>query len=207
MSEWKEIIKAKGKLSSKPTMRTSMRKVPTKPTKKDCNDRLKALGKFLLNRRGIFNEYDDSYPDLPDAINKKFGLTRMAEDNDDPFTNEVFTEKIIVNTKTIPEDVACKALAYLDGNPTDDIQYRNFKDSTGKDWTIGWRIEDEFDDDFAQEDLFFEDVSVMLVVYETRLAETNYPIFLSHRIILWNDSFSDKVKREMITKIDWRGEA
>jgi len=207
MSEWREIIKAKGKLSSKPTMRTNLKKVPTKPKKTDCNSRLKAYAEYLKNREGIISELNLG-KDLESMVDKKFGPTREVMD-DDPDVNEKYTERVIAQAETIPEDVACKALEYLEEDHHDDIKYRNFKDNSGKDWTIGWRVEDEFDDDFAQEDLFFEDVSVLLAVYPRNMKENDlpYPVMLSHRIILWNEDYTDKVKREMLDRIDWRGQA
>ena len=208
MSEWKEIIKAKGKLSSKPTMRTNLKKVPTKPKKRDCNSRLKAYATFLENREGIISELNLG-EDFNPIVNRKFGPTREVDDSAHP-TNEEYTERVIAQADTIPEEVACKAVEYLEDDTHDDIQYRNFKDNSGKDWTIGWRVENEFDDDFAQEDLFFEDVAVMLVVYPSDKYKgpenLPHPIMLSHSIILWNEDYTYKVKREMVNRIDWRGQ-
>lgn len=208
MNNWREIIKAKGKLKNVPTMRTNLKKPPTKPEKKDCNTRLKAYGEYLSNRSSIISEVKVGV-DFAPAVNKKFGSTREADEDDDGY--ERYTERIISNVESVPEEVACKALEYLEEDHHDDIVYRTIKDNSGQNWTIGWRVEDEFDDDFAQEDLFFEDVAVMLVVYPSnkyRGADNlPYPIMLSHRIILWNEDYTDKVKREMLNRIDWRGQA
>ena len=94
MSEWREIIKAKGKLSSVPTMRTNLKKVPTKPKKTDCNSRLKAYGEFLKNRKGIISELNLG-KDLKPTAYKKFGPTREVMDDDDPNVNEKYTIIII----------------------------------------------------------------------------------------------------------------
>lgn len=211
MNNWREIIKAKGKLKNVPTMRTNLRKVPVKPEKNDCNARLKSYGEYLSNRASIMSEVKEGI-DFAPAVNKPHGSTREADESlSTGDLNERYTERIITNVKSVPEEIACKALEYLEEDHHDDIVYRTMKDNSGQNWTIGWRVEDEFDDDFAQEDLFFEDVAVMLVVYPTDKYKGSdnlpYPIILSHRIILWNEDFTDKVKREMLNRIDWRGQA
>ena len=206
-SNWREIIKAKGKLTSTPKLDLDIRPTPKRPKNNSCNKKLEEYSKMLSERPSLFEGLDilsfKEY-ELSESKVGSYGATFRVTKNNYNFTNESpILEKIAYKYEPIPEEVACKALSYFENSDiTDDIQYRNFKDKSGKSWKIGWRVEDVFDDFLADEDDYFADVSVMLVVYELN-SDLQHSIHLSHRIIL-NKEFTEKEEDSITEKLDWR---
>ena len=198
MSDWREIIKAKGKLvSSSKGFDLDIKPTPKRRKDTNCNQKLKEYAKFLADRDSIMFELKEGENFKPTVI-KKFGPTREVD------IDEKYTERIIAQAETIPEEVACKALEYLEDDTRDDIQYRNFKDKSGENWTIGWLVQNEYED-FMVENFDTEDAAVLLVVYkkDATSADLPYPVYLSHRIILWESNYQDK-EEQILNKIDWR---
>tara|TARA_R100001079_G_C4447176_1_gene151751 strand:- start:1161 stop:1763 length:603 start_codon:yes stop_codon:yes gene_type:complete len=200
MSDWREIIKAKGKLTSTPKLDLDIRPTPKRPKDNSCNKKLEEYFKMLSERPSLFEDLDILSPEeyeLGEGY-PYFGATYRVTKNESSVL-----EKIAFKYEPIPEEVACKALSYFENSDiTDDIQYRNFKDKNSKSWKIGWRVEDVFDDALADEDNYFADISVMLVVYELN-SELQHSIHLSHRIIL-NKELTEKEEDSITEKLDWR---
>ena len=198
MNEWREIMKAKGKLiSSSKGMDLDIKPTPKKPKDTNCNQKLKEYAKFLADRDSIMFELKAGKNFKP-TVSKKFGPTRESDEEDK------YTERIIAQAATIPEEVACKALEYLEDDTNDDIQYRNFKDKSGENWTIGWLVQNEYED-FMIENFDVEDAAVLLVVYkkDATPADLPYPVYLSHRVILWEDNYQDH-EEQILNEINWR---
>ena len=201
MNDWREIIKAKGKLTSTPKLDLDIRPTPKRPKDNSCNEKLEEYSKMLSERPSLFEGLDilsSKEYELNEGKVGSYGATFRVTKNKSPVL-----EKIAYKYEPIPEEVACKALSYFENSDmTDDIQYRNFKDKNSKSWKIGWRVEDVFDDALADEDDYFADVSVMLVVYELN-SDLQHSIHLSHRIIL-NEELTEKEEDSITEKLDWR---
>ena len=218
MSDWREIIKAKGKLTSTPKLDLDIRPTPKRPKDNSCNKKLEEYSDMLSIRPSLFaglNILPLSEYDLDEGKEGSFKATFRTTKNyrgnvgvfpdSRLYTKETLgpiLEKVAYKYEPVPEEVACKALSYFENSDiTNDIQYRNFKDKSGKSWVIGWRVEDTFDDYLADEDDYFADASVMLVVYEQ--GDTEHSIHLSHRIML-NREFTEQEEDSITEKLDWR---
>lgn len=208
MNNWQEILKAKGKLTSTSTIDLDELKPVPKRSNNSCNKKLKEYSEMLSERPTVFDGIDILSPkeyELDEGKIGSYGATfRKTKRYDDNKNNSSPVLETIAHKYTpIPEEVACKALSYFENSGiTDDIQYRYFKDKSGKSWTIGWRVEDIFDDFLADEDDYFADASVMLVIFETN-SNLRHHVHLSHRIIL-NEEFIVEEQGLIIDKLDWR---
>lgn len=197
MSDWREIIKAKGKLvSSSKGIDLDIQPTPKKPKDKSCNQKLKEYSEYLLKRDSIMFEFNKG-ENFKSLHNKKYGPTKEVD------IDEKYTERIIAQYRPLPEEVACKALEYLEDDSSNDIEYRSFKDNSGVEWVIGWLVQDEYDE-LMVDTLDADDAAAVLIVSKRDDENLPYEVYLSHRIILWDySSYSDKEK-EILNKIDWR---
>tara|TARA_R110001592_G_scaffold131517_4_gene345508 strand:+ start:1387 stop:1959 length:573 start_codon:yes stop_codon:yes gene_type:complete len=190
MNEWREIVKAKGKLSTMPKMRTSLKKIPyTKKSK--CNEKLQEYSKYLEEVEGLSGT-------LPIGKLHVRGYNQRVLKDFKSSTKLEILERVIYLHKPIPEEVACKALEYLQRDETDDIIYRTVKDNSGSNWTVGVRIDNQYEEFYGMKDM-----GILLVV--TNDADDEFSVYLSHRIVVENDTPEDKAALDkMQQKIDWR---
>ena len=101
MSDWREIIKAKGKLSTIPKMKVDSKPIPTS-NKKDCNKKLKEYANDLDMNNG-FLMFLGSSDELGHKSSGKSGKGVLGLD-------DKYSESICSRYNPVPEKVACKLL-------------------------------------------------------------------------------------------------
>ena len=199
MNNWKDLLKAKGKLSSKTEMTTNVKPIPQ--PKKDCNGELKEYANKLRTHEGIV-----------------FSLT---ENEDVKYSSKYgkYTEKIQGRYNTVPEKVACKLLDMIQSDEFlgKEVTYRTVKvEDEGTPFNDGapvvWKCFVKFDNDWdgfewggVNDKEFVADAGYLAGCFIEKLHKTTkeYPIWLSHKLWLEKE-FDKKLKDEWLKELDWR---
>tara|TARA_R110000751_G_scaffold2061_3_gene11169 strand:- start:890 stop:1510 length:621 start_codon:yes stop_codon:yes gene_type:complete len=204
-NEWREIIKAKGKLSTKPStkpsvgtsIKTKLKPIP-QPSESNCNKKLEEYANMLERKISAVSMWDNVW-------NYSARLSRKTSGVEDEWF-----ERIIYDYHPIPEEVACKALEYFNAAAhTEDVNWRTVKDKTDELWYVGWRVDKVWDNSMGQ-----SDAGVTLIISNADIGGSGYSkirwhnggggtfVHLSHRVIIDNGSQLDE--KEILSKIDWR---
>ena len=189
MNNWKDLLKAKGKLSSKTEMTTDVRPIPQPD--KDCNGKLEEYANKLRAHKGI--------------------LFSLTENEEEKYSSKFgkYTETITGRYNTVPEKVACKLLDMIQSDEFvgKEVTYRSVK-VEGVEWKCFVNFDDDWDEiswlggDWGDTRA---DAGFMAGCFNEKLHKTTkeYPIILRHHLWL-EKKFDKELKAEWFKEVDWR---
>jgi hypothetical protein len=198
MNNWREIVKAKGKLSAKTGLTTDLRENPLNKPDKNCLEKIKEYADYLKNHTGFLMSIGQSkYADEDGKRDSgKFGK---------------YYEQVISRFNPIPEPVACKLLSMIESKKYDNQgpTYRSVK-VDNEEWICGVVFDTDWDElDLAPYGSDYEDIQAdagfMAFAYikNKHIDTKSYPIMLRHMAQLYKN-FDAGFEAEIIREIDWR---